>query len=123
MVYSKRRADTHIYYVYLDYSPYLESLRIAWQRLKQDCEEVGVNDTRIRQIPPTNETYDNEATSLWLKQYGLMNTLQYDVESFINIARIMMDKLAKLIEQLLGFLRGRGGRRSFTDHQKLSSKV
>lgn len=117
VVYSKRK-DPSVLNAYLDYSQYLESLRIAWQRLKQDCKEVGRVDNRIRQIPLPNEKNDNEAALLWIKQWGLMNIVQFDVESFINIARIMMDKLAKLIEQLLGLSRGRSGKRSFTDHQK-----
>lgn len=47
-----------------------------------------------------------------------MNILQYDVRAFVDIARTIMDKLAKLIEKLLGILPGIGPRVSFTDHKK-----
>jgi predicted DNA binding CopG/RHH family protein len=117
-IYSKRREDTYLLNAYLDYKLDLEFLRIAWQRLKQGCKEVGEIDIRIREIPPSSKNYDNEAASLWLRQIELVNILQHDVRSFIVTARVIMDKLAKIITKLLGRSPGKGQKVSFTRHKE-----
>ena len=35
----KRRGDTYFYNAYFDYNQDLETLRIAWRRLKQGCKD------------------------------------------------------------------------------------
>ena len=42
-----------------------------------------------------------------------------NVRTFIGVARTIMNKLAKLIEKLLGLSPGKGPKISFTDHKKL----
>lgn len=117
MIYSKGRGDEYFSNAFIDYSQDLETLRIAWQRIRQGCKDIGEIDVRMRSIP-SDETRNDEASSLMYKLHGLMNILQSDVRAFIDIARTIMDKLAKLIEKLFGLSPGEGPRVSFTVHKK-----
>lgn len=115
---SKRKGDTYFYNAYVDYNQDLETLRIAWTRLKQGCKEISEIDAQLRSIQTNDLRFDDEATSLFFREHGLMNILQSDVRAFIDIARTIMNKIAKLIEKILGLSPGKGHRVSFTDHKK-----
>jgi hypothetical protein len=115
---SSTREDISLFDAYDDYAQDLGCLRIAWQRIRQECKEIGEINAHQGHLHSSDEGYINESSSLFLKQRELMNILQYDVRSFIDIARTIMDKLAKIIEKLLGLSTGIGPRVSFTDHKK-----
>ena len=114
----KWKQDGQLFYLYIDYHGDFESLQIAWQRLQQEYRRIGEIDLRIRQIPPPNGNYESEAASLYYEEIGIMKNVLYDVRAFIGIARTIMDKLAKLIEKLLGLSQGRGTSVSFSKHKK-----
>jgi hypothetical protein len=116
-IYSKGGGDRHFSNAYVDFSQDFETVRIAWQRIKQGCNEIGEIYTMVGTVP-SNETQNDEDASLLYREGALMNILQTDVRTFIDIARTLMDKLAKLIEKLLGLSSTKGPRVSFTDHKK-----
>jgi hypothetical protein len=105
---SKRKRDTNFFNAYVDYSQDLQTLRIAWRRIKQGCKDISEIDTQIRGIQSNDIRDDDEAASLFFQEHGLMNMLQSDVRAFIDIARTIMDKVAKLKEKLLGLSPGKG---------------
>jgi hypothetical protein len=118
VIFSKRKQDTHFFNAYTDYLQDFVSLRIAWQRIKQGCRDVGDIHALIGEVTESEKRND-EAVSLFGREYGLMTILQTDVRTFIDVARTIMNKLAKLIEKLLGLSLDKGPKVSFTDHKKL----
>jgi hypothetical protein len=117
----KRNQDTVLYHPYTDYRKYLLSIRIVWQRIKDECNKVGDYYTqelsKSFEWPPSQETL-----SLMARKDATSNVLELDIEVFIILARRFMDKVGLLVEKLIKIPKGMKPGYSFTDHKKFFLK-
>jgi hypothetical protein len=114
---STRSEGTDLTNAYGAYREYLQSLSIVWQRIRAECKDIGATHARLHKIE-TDPSRDEEFHSLMIKEHGLMNVLQRDIETFVLFARIFMDKIGQIIEKVVVLPRGEQQGKSFTDHKK-----
>jgi hypothetical protein len=120
-IYLSRNQDQVFFPAYWDYRKYLLSLRIVWQRIRDECSKIGDYYTRelskSSEWPPSQETL-----SLMASRGATSNVLELDIETFIILARRFMDKVGLLVEKLIAIPKGMKPRNSFTDHKKFFLK-
>jgi hypothetical protein len=114
---STRSEDTDLTNSYGAYREYLQSVSIVWQRIRVECKDIGAIHAHLHKIE-TDPSRDEEFHSLMIKEHGIMNVFQRDIETFVLFARIFMDKIGQIIEKLIVLPRGKQPGKSFTDHKK-----
>jgi hypothetical protein len=106
-----------------NYSGYLQSLGIIWQRIKDGSRAVGDCHAQVNKILSSEKQHTDESVSLEMKELGLLKVLEVDIETFILFARRFMDMVAKLIEEHIappkGMILEEDG---FTEHKALFTK-
>jgi hypothetical protein len=122
-IYRKRRDDTSdFFYTYTDYFQYLQYLNIIWNRIKEEYKTVGIFHRKSLELTSKyNELSEEERfelNSVDIHEFNMLTVIECDIEAFVLFVRRFLDKVAKLIEQLIVLRPGREVGSSFSDHRK-----
>jgi hypothetical protein len=115
-IFLKRKEDTRIFNAHSDYFHYLRYLAIIWDRIQNECREIGVYHAQEEQI--SYEENPQEWNAMRNKEDLVQTKCQCDFETFVMFARRFMDKVAELIELLVEYPNYERPREGFTKHKE-----
>jgi hypothetical protein len=78
-IYMKRNQDEVFFNAYTDYRKYLHSLRIVWQRIKDECNAIGDYHTQ-EFSKPFESPLSQETILLMTRKDATLNVLELDFE-------------------------------------------
>lgn len=114
-IFHQKREDADFFSQYMDHNQYFDYLHIIWDRMKSDLKLCGSSHKSVME--------HGEHTSEKINEYMYaQKLLQLDTESFIMFARILMDKVGKIIASLIQLPKGTYPGDSFSDHKKFFIK-
>jgi len=108
-----------VFYMHGIYYDYYQYLRIIYNRLENDYSDYKLGLARAAEIFRASSKSDIGSKMLPIteKQAIFAKSIQRDTESFILFMRILLDKVAVLVELLMNINR-HSLHSSFTDHKK-----
>ena len=97
-IFHKKREDADFFSQYMDYKQYFDYLHIIWDRMKSDLKLCGSSHKSVLEHEGEYTSDDKEKIN---EHMDAQKLLQLDIESFIMFARILMNKVGKIIESLI----------------------
>jgi len=91
----------------LQVGKYYDFLLLIKERFDPSAKEfVQINEDLQKAIPPGISQVPTQQAELLDKSFYLQKTIVLDIESFYVFAKILLDKLARFIEQYFGQAKG-----------------
>jgi hypothetical protein len=109
-----------VFYMHGIYYDYYQYLQIIYDRLENDYSDYKLGLTRAADIfkASSKSGMGSQMLPVVEKQATIAKSIQLDNESFILFMRILLDKVAVLVELLINHPSKHSLHHSFSDHKK-----
>lgn len=121
-IYQRKDGRTNFFYEYEDYFQYLKYLMAIWERLREDYRNYGIHNKYSDKLIESQGKHSEEDVKKWQKYGRAGLLLQLDSECFITFARILMDKVAKVVECFVELPKGADVGDTFPKHKQFFTK-